>query len=110
MLNKQTTRYVFSETDIDTFISDPVVSMPFTDFVTLIIDTNAQLLKTSAMHSHSVMISKYTKDDILIYKSKLDLPQNPSVSFDNILEPFSKNKPEKENKERKTKKNIFERQ
>lgn len=94
-MNKQSTKYIFTETDIKTFIDESVVSLPFTDFVTLIIDTNAQLLKTSPLRSHSVLISKYTKDDTLIYSDRLELPQKGNTSFDNILEPFSKNKPPK---------------
>ena len=101
-MNKQQSKYVFSETDIKKFVDESVVSVPFEDFVTLIIDTNAQILKTSSLRSKSVLISKYTKDDILIYSYKLELPQSKDVSFDNILEPFSKNKPEK--KEIRTKK------
>ena len=102
MMNKQQSKYVFSETDIKKFVDESVVSVPFEDFVTLIIDTNEQLLKTSSLRSKSVLISKYTKDDILIYSYKLELPQSKDVSFDNILEPFSKNTPEK--KEIRTKK------
>ncbi|OTN93637.1 hypothetical protein [Enterococcus faecium] len=100
MITKKPSKYVFSETDIDEFVQSPEVYLYFEDFVTLIIDTNARLLRIYDYDQVSVVISKYTKDNQVILTEKLTLPVSAETNFEDLLVAFNRGKPQKMKQER----------
>ncbi|MEQ7088827.1 hypothetical protein ABQE20_04390 [Enterococcus gallinarum] len=100
MITKKPSKYVFSETEIDEFVQSPEVYLYFEDFVTLIIDTNARLLRIYDYDQVSVVISKYTKDNQVILTEKLTLPVSAETNFEDLLVAFNRGKPQKMKQER----------